>query len=198
MEEASVAFTSAKERLIETAYELFARRGVRGVGVDEIIATANVAKATFYRHFPTKNDLVLAFLERREEKWTHGLVEAGARSRSEDPEGQLLAIFDVFDEWFGKTDEFEACSFINVMLEMGTSHPLGEACVSYLDNIRSVVSQLASEAGLRDPDEFAHSWHILMKGSIVSAAEGDVRSAMRAKEMGRLLIEKYRTAAPPD
>lgn len=193
MAEVSVEPPAARERLLATAYDLFAHRGVRGVGIDEIIAKSNVAKATFYKHFRTKNDLVLAFLERREQVWTYGFVANGARARSDNPEGQLLAIFDVFDDWFSSPDEFDACSFINVMLEMGTGHPLGEACVGYLDNIRSVVNVLASEAGLRDPEEFARSWHILMKGSIISAAEGDLKAARRAKEMGRTLVEEFRT-----
>lgn len=164
---------------------------MRGVGVDEIIATSNVAKATFYKHFPTKNDLVLAFLARREELWLHGLVVDGSRSRADDPEDQLLAIFDVFDDWFSRPEEFEACSFINILLEMGTDHPLGQACVGYLSDIRSVICGLATEANLRDPEEFAHSWHILMKGSIVSAVEGDLLAAKRAKAMGRTLIKEF-------
>ena len=67
---------SARERILSTAYELFKRRGIRAVGTDEVIARACVAKATLYRHFATKNDLVLAVLERREQLWTHGLIEA--------------------------------------------------------------------------------------------------------------------------
>lgn len=182
-----------RERLLSTSYQLFSRRGVRGVGIDEIIARSNVAKATLYKHFPTKNDLVLAFLEQREELWLRGLVLDGARSRADDPEQQLLAIFDVFDDWFSRPDEFEACSFINILLEMGPDHPLGKACVGYLNDIRTVISDLAVEAGLRDPEEFARSWHILMKGSIISAAEGDIKAAQRAKVMGQWLIEEYRS-----
>ena len=71
-------------------------------------------------------------------------------------------------------------------------HPAGEASVRHLENIRSIVSGLAAEAGLRDPASFARSWHILMKGSIVQAAEGDVDAAQRAKAMARLLIESHR------
>src|SRR6188472_2583997 len=80
------------------------RRGIRAVGVDEIIETAGVAKATLYRHFPPKDDLVLAFLQRRDDVWTHGWVEREARSRADDSENQLLAIFDIFDEWFHSED----------------------------------------------------------------------------------------------
>jgi AcrR family transcriptional regulator len=182
----------ARERILDTAYELFSRRGVRAVGVDEVVASAGVAKATLYRHFPSKNDLVLAFLERREQRWTHEWLETEARRRGDTPEEQLLAIFDVFGEWF-RRDDFEACAFVNVLLEMGTDHSAGKACVGHLENIRGIVSGLAEEAGLDDPASFARSYHILMKGSIVSAAEGDVEAAQRGQAMARLLIEQHRT-----
>lgn len=189
------ASSPPRERLLDSAYELFSRRGVRAVGIDEVIAHAGVAKATLYKHFRSKDDLVLAFLERREERWTKGWVEAGATARGSTPEERLLAIFDLFEEWFCAAD-FEGCSFINVLLEMGQAHPAGTASVAHLGNIRTIVERLAAEAGLRDPEEFARSWHILMKGSIVSAAEGDSRAAARARAMGALLIEEHRRPRP--
>jgi len=181
----------ARERILETAYQLFARRGIRDVGVDEVIERAGVAKATLYRHFRSKDDLVIAFLDLREQRWTLEWVEEEARRRGATPEEQLLAIFDLFDEWFHR-DDFEACSFINVLLEMGPAHPTGKASVEHLAKIRTVVSRLGEEAGLRDPESFARSWHILMKGSIVSATEGDAEAAQRARSMARLLIEQHR------
>jgi AcrR family transcriptional regulator len=187
----------ARDRILNTAYDLFAQRGIRGVGVDEVIERAGVAKATLYRHFPSKDDLVLAFLERREQRWTREWVETEAKRRGSNPEEQLLAIFDAFDEWF-RRDDFEACSFINVMLEMGPQHPAGSASVHHLENIRSIVRRLAEEASLRDPGPFAHSWHILMKGSIVAAAEGDLEAAQRAKAMARLVLEHHRQPVGAD
>jgi AcrR family transcriptional regulator len=181
----------ARERILASAYELFSRRAVRDVGIDEVIERAGVAKATLYRHFPSKDDLVLAFLERREERWTLAWVEAEARRRGGTPEEQLLAIFELFDEWFHR-DDFEACSFVNVLLEMGSAHPVGQASIRHLASIRSLVGRLAEEAALRDPESFARSWHILMKGSIVSAAEGDAEAAQRARSMAILLIEQHR------
>jgi AcrR family transcriptional regulator len=184
--------STARTRILDTAYELFSQRGIRAVGVDELIDRAGVAKATLYNHFPSKADLVLAFLEQREQVWTHGWVEAEARRRGDTPEEQLLAIFDLFDEWFQR-DDFEGCSFINVLLEIGDlDHPAGRASADYLENIRTVIRALADEAGLRDPGEFALSWHILMKGSIVQAAEGDRKAAKRAQAVGRLLIDQHR------
>jgi AcrR family transcriptional regulator len=181
----------ARGRILAAAYELFASRGIRDVGVDEVVERAGVAKGTLYRHFPSKDDLVIAFLELREERWTLDWVEGEARRRGTTPEEQLLAIFSMFDEWFHRED-FEACSFINVLLEMGPAHPAGKASVQHLANIRSIVRKLAEASGLRDPESFARSWHILMKGSIVSAAEGDAEAAQRARSMARLLIEQHR------
>ncbi|MGH3659483.1 MAG: hypothetical protein ACRDUA_22785, partial [Micromonosporaceae bacterium] len=116
---------------------------------------------------------------------------AGARQRGSTPIERLLAIFDVFHDWFGHPDAFDRCSFINVLLEMGADHPLGEACITHLANIRGIVHEWAAEAGLDEPDGFSRSWHILMKGSIISAAEGDVLAATRAQAMAQRLIEDH-------
>jgi AcrR family transcriptional regulator len=135
----------ARERILDTAYELFSRRAIRDVGVDELIEQAGVAKATLYRHFPSKDDLVIAFLERRQERWTLAWVEAEARRRGTTPEEQLLAIFELFDEWFQRED-FEACSFINVLLELGLDTLRGApACAIWRTSARS------SEASPRKP-----------------------------------------------
>ncbi|MDQ0925320.1 AcrR family transcriptional regulator [Pseudarthrobacter sp. W1I19] len=178
-------------RIMTVAYELFSRRGVRDVGVNELIERSGVAKATFYRHFPSKDSLVLAFLEQRDKQWTVEAIVSEARRRGNTPTEQLLAIFDVFGDWFLRED-FEACSFINVLLEMGPAHPLGQASIDYLAKIRGHVQALAEEAGLQRPDEFARSWHILMKGSIISATEGDMQAAKRAQQMAGWLIEHHR------
>ena len=182
---------SPRQRVLETAYELFSQRGIRDVGVDEVIERAQVAKATLYHHFPSKEKLVLAFLELREQRWTVAWLEAETKMRGSTPEEELLAIFDLFDEWFHRAD-FEGCSFVNVLIEMGAEHAAGSASVRHLHNIRHIVSRLAAQAGLRDPSSFAHCWHLLMKGSLVSACEGDLTAAQRAKSMGRLLLDAHR------
>ncbi|AUZ33241.1 TetR family transcriptional regulator [Arthrobacter sp. PGP41] len=179
------------DRIMAVAYELFSQRGVRDVGVNELIERSGVAKATFYRHFPSKDSLVLAFLEQRDRQWTVGAIVSEARRRGSTPADQLLAIFDVFGDWFLRED-FEACSFINILLEMGPAHPLGQASIDYLAKIRGHVQALAEEAGLQRPEEFARSWHILMKGSIISATEGDMQAAKRAQQMAGWLIQHHR------
>jgi AcrR family transcriptional regulator len=183
--------SAVHERILTVAYELFSRRGVRGVGVNELISRSGVAKASFYRHFASKDELVLAFLERRDQQWTVEAIVSEARRKGGTPEEQLLAIFDVFAEWFAR-DDFEACSFINILLEMGSEHPLGQASIDYLARIRGHVQQLAEEAGLQDTENFSRSWHILMKGSIISAAEGDLAAAGRARQLAGWLIDHHR------
>jgi AcrR family transcriptional regulator len=189
------AAPSARERILNAAYELFSRRGIRAVGTDEVIDRAGVAKATLYRHFAKKNDLVLAVLERREEIWTHGLIEAQSEQRGTTPEEQLLAIFDVMHDWFQLRDGYEGCSFINVLLELGADHPAGQASIAHIDHVRDIVRRRALAAGLTDVEDFASSWHILMKGAIVLAAVGDLNAAQRAQKMALALIEQHRPDA---
>jgi AcrR family transcriptional regulator len=182
----------ARERILAAAYELFSRRGIRDVGVDEIVERAGVARMTVYRQFGSKDELVLAFLARREDVWTEGWLRTEVESLADDPGERLLAIFDVFDGWF-RTPGFEGCSFINVMLEMADpSHVAHSASVAHLANIRTFLERLATEAGVTDPSAFARQWHILMKGSIVAAAEGDPEAAKRAQAIGRLLLDSAR------
>jgi AcrR family transcriptional regulator len=169
--------SNARERILDTAYALFSRYGVRAVGVDTVVAEAGVAKMTLYRHFPSKDDLVLAFLERREERWTRAWLQAEVERRASAPSERLLAIFDVFDEWFHR-DDFEGCAFINVLLEVeDRTHPVHLAAVARLASIRSFLAELAEQAGVRSPDSFSRQWHMLMKGSIVAAGEGDQNAA---------------------
>lgn len=178
-----------RERTMRAAYELFSRGGTRTVGVDAVVARAAVAKMTLYRHFPSKEDLVLAFLERREQLWTREWLAAEVVRRETDPAARLLAIFDVFNDWF-QTEEFEGCTFIQVLLEYtDVTNPVRVATVANLENIRGFLRELAAEAGIPETDSFARQWHILMKGSIISALEGDAQAAMRAKEMATLVLQ---------
>ena len=181
----------ARERILDSAYELFSTRGVRAVGVDDVVMRAAVAKATLYRHFPSKGALVLAFLERREEVWTRGWIDGEVRRHAATAQGRLLAIFDLFDEWFHR-DDFEGCSFVNLLLEStNRDSPVARSCVSQLGRIRDVLREFAADAGLRDVDNFAHAFQILMQGAIVHAEGGDADAARRAQSMARDLIDKH-------
>jgi AcrR family transcriptional regulator len=190
-----LATVGARQRILDTAYDLFSRHGVRAVGIDRIVAEAGVAKMSLYRHFPSKDDLVLAVLQEREQRWTRDWLGAEVERRAASPAERMLAVFDVFGEWFQRPD-FEGDSFVNVLLEYDDrASPVRQASAEQLSNVRAFVSELATEAGVRDPDALAHKWHILMKGSIVTACAGDPLAARRAQEMGRLLLADEGIAA---
>ena len=182
---------SGRERVLETAYKLFSQHGTRAVGVDRIIAESGVAKMTLYRNFASKDDLILAFLELREERWTRGWLQDTVQERAATPAQRQLAIFDGFGEWYAR-DDYEGCSFINVMLELDDpGSPVRRESVRQLSEIRGFISALAQEAGVQDADAFARQWHILMKGCIVAAAEGDRQAGTRARELGTLLLSHH-------
>jgi AcrR family transcriptional regulator len=181
---------SGRDRILDAAYPLFSRSGIRAVGVDKIVDAAGVAKMTLYRNFPSKDELAVAFLEMREERWTRAWLWEEVTRRADEPGDRLLAIFDVFGEWFERED-FEGCSFINVLLEQDDMEdPVRAATVKHLANIRELIQELARDAGIEDPDAFSRQWHILMKGSIVAAGEGDRLAARRAHELGTLLLDR--------
>jgi AcrR family transcriptional regulator len=180
----------ARERILSAAYDLFARQGTRAVGVDAIIERSGVAKMTLYRHFKSKQDLVLAFLERRQARWTVGWLAKTVLARAQDPRGRLLAIFDTFHEWF-QEDEFEGCSFVNVLLEYESGNTVRAAAAGYLMNIRSLLREHANAAGLKDVPAFCDTWHMLMKGSIIAAMEGNRNAAMQARSAGAIIFDAW-------
>lgn len=185
----------ARERIVSTAYDLFTRHGLRAIGIDRVIAGAGVAKTTLYRHFRSKDDLVLAVLKRREEIWIEGWLLHGIEPRGRTPEAQLLAIFDAFDEWFRQA-EYEGCFFTNSLIEThDRTSPIGEASAVGLAKVRVLIRSLAEQAGVRDARTFAHQWQILLLGSIIQAAAGNTDAARQARDVGVLLIEHERLGA---
>jgi AcrR family transcriptional regulator len=178
----------ARERIDHAAYELFSRHGVRAVGVDAVVAGSGVAKKTLYFHYPSKGKLALAFLQRREELWTRAWLQEGVNSRARRPADRLLAVFDMFNSWFHRSD-YEGCAFIRVLLEHDDpKHPIRKSTEDHIRTVRDFVRQLAEEARVRDPDGFARQWQIVMMGSIIAAYAGDRDAARRAKKLGVLLL----------
>src|SRR5436305_1707447 len=137
---------SARERIDHIAYELFSRHGVRSVGVDVVVARSGVAKKTLYSHYPSKEKLALAFLQRREELWERTWLQEGVKRRARRPADRLLAIFDVFDSWFRRSD-FEGCAFIKVLLEHDDpAHPIRRSTEDYMRGIEPYL-RIAPDMG---------------------------------------------------
>jgi AcrR family transcriptional regulator len=111
----------ARERILATAHDLFYRDGIRATGIDRIIAESGVAKLTFYRHFPSKDELVRHFLAFRHERWMAWFVDALGRHGAR-PGGGLAPLSAALAEWFADP-AFRGCAFINAVAEVGGSLP---------------------------------------------------------------------------
>ena len=109
---------SARERILTTAHELFYRVGIRATGIDRIIAESRVTKVTFYRHFPSKNDLISAVLQYRHELWMAWFTDSLQRHGRQG----LNALVSALEEWF-RDGEYRGCAFINAVVEVGDSLP---------------------------------------------------------------------------
>jgi AcrR family transcriptional regulator len=179
-----------------TAYDLFRRHGLHTVGVDRIVAEAGVAKTTLYRHFPSKDDLVVAVLHHHEQVWARGWLEPETSRRADSPETRILAIFDAFDEWF-RQDSYTGCLFTNSLLETFEHHndpsPVRAAAVSGLDHVSELVRRLSQEAGVLDP-AFPRQIQMLMLGSIIGALRGRLDAAQEARSAAQILLEQAKGA----
>ena len=178
----------AKQKILQVASDLFYAHGVRAVGVDRLIAASGVAKASFYRHFPAKDDLVVAFLQRRDQLWRDWLEDAVVRL-SPDPSGRPLAIFHALFERFS-TGDFRGCAFINSIVELADrDHAAHHAADAHKRAVIALVDRLLQAAGHAGPD-LARSFVMLMDGAIVTAVrEGDPGAALRAKAIAALMLE---------
>ena len=185
----AIAAESARDRILETAYELFSRHGVRAVGIDRVVKEAGVAKASLYRHFPSKDDLVLAVLELREQRFTREWLETEIERRGGTPRERVLSVFDLFDEWF-QADDFYGCPFIGTMLEFaGNGDRIERASVRHLHTIKEIFARLAREAGLTDPDHAALQLQVLAMGAVVSARRGDLSAARRQRPLAEFVLD---------
>ena len=183
--------TDIFERVVAAALPRIEQRGVLNVPVAEICIAAGASEAEVAARFETVDNIVMAALDRREQQWTFGLIERGARSIGATPEDRLIAIFDILTSWFHERD-FEGCTFTNVLIELGSAHPLGRASVRHLNTFRSMIGTLAEEAGLDRPLEVAEALYLLAKGAIMSAMEGDLEAARKAIPMAEFYIVQHR------
>lgn len=180
---------SRRDHLIDTALGLFARHGFHATGIDRILAEAGVAKMTLYNHFRSKDELILAVLRRRDERFRNWFVRA-VEHRAADARGRLLAIFDALEEWFGRED-FTGCMFINAAAEFsGIADPIQGAAAEHKRLVAGYLAGLAEEAGAKDPERLAFELSLLLDGAIVCAHVCGVSdAAARAQAAAEVLID---------
>ncbi len=177
------------EHILTTASELFYRKGIQHVGINEVIATSNVAKRTFYKYFPSKNKLILEVMRHQYNQWLSWFKEAVA-DRGTTPKEQLLAIFDVLEEWYASPN-FRGCPFLNAMFELADAeHPAHQVSVMLRQAMRIHIMQLAKEAGLRNPEAFSQQYLLLIGGaSLMATIENTSQEAHYARQVILVLID---------
>lgn len=180
--------STKREQLVDTAIELFYRRGFNATGIDKILAEAGVAKMTLYNHFKSKDELILAALRRRDERlrdWLMRFVEEHAESARD----RLLAVFDAHREWF-EQDDFRGCMFINAAAEFSSiADPIHGIAAEHKRLISGYLRGLANEAGAADSERLAAQLMLLLDGAIVGAQiSKDTAVADGARDAARVLI----------
>jgi AcrR family transcriptional regulator len=180
-----------KERIDRTAYHLFTRHGIRAVGVDTIVARSGVGKMTLYRHYPSKNELALAFFDRRWEAFSRSW-QSEVEALGLPPREALLALFDVLDKWY-RSPGYAGCPVVKALLESRrTDDPVHTGALRYFSSVRSYLRKLAIGARVRDPDALAEQWHILIWGSIIGACANGRDAARRARELAAAMLVENR------
>ncbi|AGU48521.1 transcriptional regulator, TetR family [Variovorax paradoxus B4] len=181
----------ARERILLTAHDLFYADGIRATGIDRVIAASGVTKVTFYRHFPSKDDLVRAFLDHRHARWMAWFVDAlgrrGAHERAGDADG-LLLLAEVMAEWFADP-AFRGCAFINAVAEVGGS--VEGAAERAREHKREMVEVIAGllPAALPARVALAQAAGLGVDGAIVKAQMGSAALAREAIDDLRRLLE---------
>lgn len=175
-----------RDRILHTAAGLFYREGVRSVGIDRIISEAGTAKATFYRHFKSKDDLVLAYLYRRHELWMQWFSDSLARFCGKNGPS-LKQVAYVLAEWF-KEPDFRGCSFINVLAEGAHTGEVLSLVQSHKAELQSLLESLAESCGHTRPSMVAEEALMIVEGAIVRAQMTHEESviAVAARLLARL------------
>jgi AcrR family transcriptional regulator len=161
--------TTGRGRLVAAAVELFYRRGFGAVGIDQVIAAAGVTKTTFYKHFESKDDLMVAAVRRRDEWEWQAWGRAIQKIAGDDPAKKLLAMMDVLDVWFNDP-EFRGCMFMNTAAEFPDPHdPVHQAAAVYKKRSRDHHRDLARLAGAKkhDAEVFADCYTALVEGALI-------------------------------
>ena len=166
-------------RILSTADRLFYREGIQAIGVDRVAAEAGISKRTLYNHFPSKDALIVAYLEARARPYP--LTDAA-------PADQILALFGRLERGFADPG-FHGCPFVNAVAELG-EHPALPIARAFKGERRAWFRQLTGRLDVADPDALAAQLALLLDGAIAQAlVNGDPTVARAAREAARTLIE---------
>jgi AcrR family transcriptional regulator len=169
-----------KERILQTADRLFYLRGIRAIGVDTIAAEIGISKRTLYNHFPSKDALISAYLQRR-------FVQPHDTDKS--PVQQILGTFDSLERRFASKD-FRGCPFVNAVAEVGAENrSVRNIAVAFKESRRLWFRDLLKQIGVADPEGLATQLVLLVDGSIAQdLVRDDPAMARAAKAAAKMLL----------
>ncbi|MEV0643372.1 TetR/AcrR family transcriptional regulator [Streptomyces sp. NPDC050619] len=177
----------ARDRILDTACELFYAHGIHAVGVDRLIAESGVAKATLYKQFPSKDDVVAAYLRRMDDSWRRQLRSA-ALAAGDDPRDQLFGLFVALEH--AAREGTLGCAFINAAAEYAPGSTAHAITAEHKRAVRDWVRDLATAAGAADPDMLAFQLTVLIDGTLAATrVERADAAAEAAKRAARELLD---------
>jgi len=183
------AKAAMEERILDTADRLFYRQGIRVIGVDTVAAEIGISKRTLYNYFPSKDDLIVAYLSRRLRP-----IEAS----DGPPAEQILEDFDRLERAMRK-EGYRGCPFMNAVAELADpAHAAHKIAVAHKEKRRTLFRKLLKQLNVADPDALATQLMILGEGAVAQAlVHGDPKMARAAREAARVLLMAAGVNAPP-
>lgn len=177
-----------RDELVQKALEAFNRNGFQATGMDKLVQETGISKTSMYKHFGTKDDLILAVLELRDDLFRSWLIER-MQALGDTPIARILALFDVLEEWFAKPD-FKGCMFIRAAAEFqDKTHPIRRQSARHKQRVEDLLKSLAEEAGLKSPALLARQLVLLKEGAIIAAhVQQSPTAASDAKLAARHLL----------
>ncbi len=179
-----------RAHLMATAWRLFYRDGFRVVGIDTLLAEAQVAKMTLYNHFASKEDLIVAILEERSTQ-LRTVLKAAIKNAGRSPQKQLDSAFDGLKKWF-ESDDFKGCAFIRALSEYPEpNHPIHQTAWRHKQAVNALFLKLVTDAEATRPAELANMISLLFDGAILTAhATGSSASATTARNAAHCLLKQ--------
>jgi AcrR family transcriptional regulator len=187
---------STREKLIEAGHEIFYREGFLAVGLDRLLNEVGCSKQTFYNHFESKDDLIVAVIDEHHRWWSCELRDRIQRAAGPDPRGQIMAMFDVMHEII-HDPQYHGCIFINAAVEFPQPHHPAHrsARQAKADGIALLVD-LAERAGAADPLALAQEIDLIIEGALIThQVAPDSDACAIARRAAETLIEKYLPAS---
>jgi AcrR family transcriptional regulator len=169
--------TRSVDRILDAAADLFYESGIRGVGVDDVVAASGVSKSTLYSHFRTKDDLVAAYLGRTDVSWL-GQLQSAAQGAAE-PRDQLVALFDALGEAFDRHGFF-GCPFVSAGVEAALDSAARQATLLHSKRRHQWLVELSREADAADPEQLASHLGLLVDGALAAGRLTQSRSVIDA------------------